>query len=158
MVEFTSPFPQPTGKILLNSTSPCIYLMDLRGDVIWELRLDTTVRSAAFSPKEDYTAVITEDSLYILNLENGEEVARLRVNPAPSSIVWAENYIMIGDDWGYVNMYHWDGGRITPVARFKAAEGDVALKYGLSYNSKHRWLAVASTNRWRIYIYDIKSY
>jgi len=158
VVEFTSPSPQPSGKILLNSTSPCIYLMNLKGDVIWKRRLDTTVRSAAFSPREDYTAVITKDSLYILNLEDGEEIARLRMNPAPSSIVWAENYIMIGDDWGYVNMYHWDDDKIAPAARFKAVDGDIALKYGLSYNPKQRWLAVASTDRWRVYIYDIKSF
>jgi len=158
VVEFTSPFPQPSGKILLNSTSLCIYLLDLKGDVIWGRRLDTMVRSAAFSSKEDYTAVITEDSLYILNLENGEEVARLRVNPAPDSIVWAENYIMVGDDWGYVNMYYWDDGRITPATRFKVVEGDVALKYGLSYNSKQHWLAIASTSGRQVCIYDIKSY
>jgi len=157
MVEFTSPFPQPSGKILLNGSSPCIYLMNLKGDVIWERRLDTTIRSAAFSPKEDYTTVITKDSLYILNLEDDEEVARLRVNPAPSSIVWAENYIMVGDNWGYVSMYYWDNGKITPAARFKAVDGDVALKYGLSYNSKQRWLAVASTDRWQVSIYDIES-
>jgi len=157
MAESTSPFPQPSGKILLNGTSPHIYLVNLKGDIIWKRSLDSMARSAAFSPKEDYTAVITKYSLYIINLEDGEEVAHLRVNPAPSSIVWTENYIIIGDERGYVNTYYWDNGKVTPATRFKTVEEDIALKHGLSYNSKQHWLAVASTNRWRVHVYDIKS-
>ena len=56
-----------------------------------------------------------------------------------------------------MNTYYWDGGEITPAAKFKAVEGSVALKYGLSYNSEQHWLAVASTDKWQVRVYNIKS-
>jgi len=95
-VEFTSPLPQPYGKILLNGSNPYMYLMNLKGDVIWKHRLDSTVRGAAFSPKEDCVAVITKNSFYILDLDEGGEVARSTVKPAHDSMVWMENCITIG--------------------------------------------------------------
>ena len=156
MAKFTSPFPSPSDKILLNSSSPHIYLVNLNGDIIWERRLDTEVMSAAFSPKGDYVAVITRDSLHILNVEDGEEACRLRVNPVLCSIVWVGKHIIVGDSEGYVNIYYWDDGKITPTNRFKAVE-DIALEYGLSYNPKQHWLAVASTDKQQVRVYDIKT-
>jgi len=146
----------PEGtKLLVGSMNGYIYLIDLNGTIVWSRDLDNYVESIYYDSKGEYLVAVTVDAIYIIKSDNGEIMWSLDTRTPHYCAIWYGDYIITGDSYGYVYFYKWieKERKAINVYKFKATKEKIP-RYGLSFNSKYYYLAVASKDN-HVYVYNV---